>query len=233
MRPRVLTIGPYATTDPNAVATAQTPAAGGIQELTIDGVFASGGIATMDFRRQVVLTVVADESARVFVITGTDEKGNQLVEALAGVAAGTASTVRAFTTVTSIKVDDDTAGAVEFGTLAIVASNWLPVNYVAPTFQVGLAVIIGAALTPSFDVEMTLDNILAWRGNDPQPSIGSHVGSEFDRFFPTITPVDHGTLTAVVADETGNIAFPVRAVRLVSNQLFTADDVRLDVVQSA
>ena len=232
MRPRILTIGPYATTDPNAVSLSQTPAAGGIQELAIDGVFAAGGVATMDFRRQVVITSAGDDTGRVFVVTGTDEKGNQLVEAVVGANAGTASTVRAFTTVTSVKVDDDTAGAVEVGTLVEVASNWLPLNYVAPTFQVGLALIVGGAATPQFDVEMTLDNILAYRGNDPQPSLGSHVGSEFDRIFPVFTPVDHDTLVLVTADTTGNIAFPVRAVRLVSNQLFTADDVKLNVVQS-
>ena len=232
MRPRVLTIGPYATTDPNAVAASQTPAAGGIQELTIDGVFASGGIATMDFRREVVISAAADETARVFVVTGTDAKGNQLVEAVAGPNATTASTVRAFTTVTSVKVDDDTAGAIEVGTLAVVATNWLPVNYVAPTFQIGLSLIIGAALTPDFDVELTLDNLLDYQGNDPIPGRGQHVGSEFDRFFPTITSVDHDTLVIVIADATGNVAFPVRAVRLVSNQVFTADDVKLNVVQS-
>ena len=123
MRPRTLTIGPYATVDPNSIATSQTPAAGGIQELTLDGTFVTAGVATLDFRRQVSIVSVGDDTARIFVITGTDQKGNNLLEAVRGANAGTALSERAFTTVTSIKVDADTAGAAEAGTVIIVSSN--------------------------------------------------------------------------------------------------------------
>ena len=232
MRPRVLNISPYAAADADAVATSQTPAAGGIQELTLDGAFASGGVATMDFRRQVVITSAADDSARVFLVEGTDEKGNFRSEAVAGANAGAASTVQAFTTVTAVKVDDDTAGAVEVGTAAIISSNWLPLDYLRTDFQVALGISVGGS-TADLTVELTLSNILARRGNDPQPVVGSHLGSEFDLFFPTINLHDHDTLVNIVADTTGNIAFPVRAIRLKSNAVLTGDDVSLEVVQSS
>lgn len=232
MRPRVLNISPYAAADADAVATSQTPAAGGIQELTLDGAFASGGVATMDFRRQVVITSAADDSARVFLVEGTDEKGNFRSEAVAGANAGAASTVQAFTTVTAVKVDDDTAGAVEVGTGTIISSNWLPLDYLRTDFQVALGISVGGA-TADLTVELTLSNILARRGNDPQPVVGSHLGSEFDLFFPTINLHDHDTLVNIVADTTGNIAFPVRAIRLKSNAVLTGDDVSLEVVQSS
>ena len=231
MRPRVISISPYAAADADAVATSQTPAAGGIQELTIDGAFATGGVATMDANRQVVITAAADDSARVFVVTGTDGKGNTIVEAVAGPNATTASTVRAFATVTSVKVDDDTAGAIQVGTLAVVSTDWFPLDYLQSDFQIGLSLIIGGALTPDFDVELTLDNILDFQGNDPIPTRGQWVASVFDRFHPAVTAVDHDTLITVIADATGNVAFPVRAIRMVSNQVFTVEPVELNIVQ--
>jgi len=234
MRPNVISISPYATADPDAVCLSQTPAAGGNQNLTINGAFAAGGVATMDFRRQVFFTFAADESARRFVVEGTDLKGNHVLEAVAG-AAATAQTTRAFTTVTRVTIDGDSAGAIEVGTgpTTIVSTSWFPVDYI-PDFAVALALNIPAGtLTPDFTVELTLSNLLAWRGNDPQPTVGHWVGSEFDRVHPDATPVDHDTLVNVTATgvTSGNIAFPVRALRLVSNTLFTVNSVELEIVQ--
>lgn len=168
-----------------------------------------------------------------FLITGQDSKGNELVESLPGAAVAlTAESERVFTRIDSILPEIAGTTALEVGTITVVPSPWLPLNYIAPTFQVGLSLIIGGALTPNFDVELTLDNLLDYQGNNPIPGRGQHVGSVFDRVFPDIDKVDHDTLVAVVADATGNIAFPVRAIRLVSNQVFTADTVKLNVVQS-
>lgn len=227
MRPRVLTISPYAAADADLIAVAQTPAAGGIQELTL-----TANPVTLDFRRQVVITTAADETARRFIVEGTDEKGNFRQEAVVGVDTGTVSTVQAFTTVTSIRVDDDTTGAIEVGTATIVSSNWLPLDYLVTDFQVALAITIGGA-TADLTVELTLSNILDRRGNDPQPTVGHWFGSEFDLVFPDINIVDHDSLVNVAADATGNIAFPVRALRLKSNAVLTGDDVNLEVIQAS
>ncbi len=234
MRPNVISISPYATADPDEVCLSQTPAAGGIQNLTINGASASGGVATFDFRRQVFFTFAADESARRFVVEGSDLKGNQIVEAVAG-AAATAQTVRAFTTVTRVTIDGDSAGAIQVGSgpTTIVTTSWFPVDYLQD-FKIGLGLNIPAGtLTPDFTVELTLSNLLAWRGNDPLPVVGSWVGSEFDRVHPDATPVDHDTLVNVTATgvTSGNVAFPIRALRLVSNTLFTVNSVELEIVQ--
>lgn len=231
MRPNVLSISPYAVADIDAVATAQTPAAGGIQALTIDGVFASGGVATMDEHRQVVFTFAADESARTFIVRGTSRKGNLRVEAVAG-AAALATTVQGFSTVTEILIDDDSAGAISVGTATIVQTDWFPLDYIISDFKVALGLVFSGALTPSFDVQVTLSNLLSPRGNDPQPTVNSWFGSEFGLIFPTANVQDHDTLVAVVADATGNLAFPVRAIRLQSNQVFTVDPVIMEIVQS-
>ena len=238
MRPKVLTISPYAAADPDAIATSQTPAAGGIQDITIDGALASGGVATLDEPRQVQLTTAADETARVFSIEGTDRKGNFQIEAIDGVNATTAVTVKAFATVTRIRVDDDTAMAIQFGTSTVVSTNWYPLDYLQD-FAVSLALNIPAGTgTPDFTVELTNSNLLDYQGSDIQPGRGQHVAGigglgAFDRKFDFITPFDHDTLANVTATgvTSGNIAFPVRALRLTANTVFTTNDVDLEVVQ--
>ncbi len=231
MRPRVLTISPYAAADVDAVALTQDQATREFP-FSINGVFATDQVATMDFRRQVVITSAADDSGRVFLVEGTDEKGNFRSEAVAGANAGAVSTVQAFTTVTAVIPDAGTAGAVEIGTADIISSNWLPLDYMVADFDVAMAIAVGAA-TADLTVELTLSNILARRGNDPQPQVGSWLGSEFDLFFPEINIHDHDSMVNVTADVTGNLAFPVRAIRLKSNAVLTGDDVSLEVVQAS
>ena len=81
MRPKIIRMATYGVADPNGISTTQTPAAGGIQELTITGATASGGIATMVGQaRQVVITTAADETGVKFIVAGTDNKGNYLAE---------------------------------------------------------------------------------------------------------------------------------------------------------
>lgn len=229
MRPNIIRISPYAATDPNAVSVSQTPAAGGVQELTITGVFASGGVATMDEPRQVVITSAANESGRTFVVTGTSLKGNEIMEAVTGANIGTVSTVRAFTTVTSIRVDANTAGAVQAGTLSVVFSNWVPMNYLSSEFEIAMAFDAGlAATTPDFTVEYTLSNIMNNQGDDlTKPRIMT----DFDLSYPTHRFFSHSTLVNLAADATGNLDFPVRAIRLKSNGVFITGGVTLQIIQ--
>jgi hypothetical protein len=235
MRPRVLSIAPYVVGDNDAVALVQTPAAGGVQELTINGTLATGGVATMDIPRQVTLTFNDDDRARVFVVTGTDSKGNQRVEAVQGVDTSTTSTVMPFATVTSIKVDDDTVGNVQAGTGTVVSTGWLPLDYMVADFDVALGITVPLGFTADLTVELTLSNILDRRGNAPTAGTSQHVRDEFGLFFPEINVFDHDSMVNIVADTTGNLAFPVRAVRLKSNATLTGTGraVDLEVVQAS
>lgn len=235
MRPRVLQISPYSLALVEAITQGQAVNSGGVQELNIDGSFVVDGVAIMDEPRQVRFALSSDETARVFVITGTNSKGNLLIEALRGVNNTTVDTVNRFATVTSIKVDDDLAGVVEVGTGNIVSTGWLPLDYLRENFKVALGLTINANHTADMTVELTLSNILDRRGNDPTAGTSQHVRSEFELFFPEINIFDHDTMVNDVASVTGNIAFPVRAVRLTSNARLTGDagdPVDLEVVQA-
>jgi hypothetical protein len=229
MRQNVLQIDPYATTDVDSIATSQTPAAGGEQALTINGAFASGGVATLDTPRQVVFTFAADETGKSFLVTGTRRDGKQLVEAVAGTAA-LATTVQAFATVTEILIDQDSAGAISVGTTLIVSTSWFPMDYIRNPVNVGMVITIGGATNVT--VELTLSNLMSRRGNDPLPTVGHHVGSKFKLIYPVVNAIDHDTLVNVAADTSGNIAFPVTGLRLTSNAVVVTTPVILEVVQA-
>ena len=231
MRQNVFTISPYATTDVDAVATSQTPAAGGEQALAIDGVFASGGVATMDTARQVTIVAAADESARRFLITGTRPDGKQIQEAIVGAAIGTTLTVNAFATVTEILVDANTAGAISAGTTVVVTTSWHPMDYIRNPVNIGINIVIGAA-TANLTVELTLSNLMSRRGNDPIPTVGHHLGSKFGLIYPVVAPFDHATLFAVLADEAGSQLFPITCIRLKSNVIVVTNDVTMEFAQA-
>ena len=232
MRQSVLSIDPYAVGDPDGIATSQTPAAGGNQALNIDGAFASGGVATLDTPRQVVITSVADETGRLFLITGTRRDGAQVRETIAGANAGASATVQAFLTVTEILVDDDTTGAVEAGTQTVVSTSWHPLDYLRNPVNAGLVISANGA-TINLDVELTLTNLLSRRGNNPLPTVGNTFGNAFKaNVYPTVNAIDHDTLVGVTADQSGNIAFPVNALRLVSNAAITGGTPELEILQA-
>ena len=105
-----------ATLDVDSIATSQTPAAGGQQDLTLDGALVTDGIATLPYVGPVSITAAANESARTFTVLGTDANGRPQAEEIAGPNTTTGDGVKNFATVTRIFVDADTAGAVSAGT---------------------------------------------------------------------------------------------------------------------
>jgi hypothetical protein len=100
--------------DADGVCQSQTPAAGGEQDLTINGALASGGVATFTAARLITIASASDDSGRTFTVTGTDVNGNAQTETIAGPATTVTGTLY-FRTVTQVTVDDDTAGAITVG----------------------------------------------------------------------------------------------------------------------
>ena len=251
MRPKILNISPYLAADDDAIALAQQPSAGGIQEFVLTS---DPDPFVMDFPRQVDISLSSDDRDRTIVVTGTDRKGNLLVEAVALKDSDNRDTVHAFATVTSVKIDDDPINTISVGFRNTVSTNWLPLDYMIADFKVALGITVHSTVTADVTVELTLFNLLDWQGYDVVPVRGSHVRSEFERFYPdrlsgpfTVGGIsvaqqrhifDHDTLVNVTDDATGNIAFPVRAVRLISNVPMTggsADSpgVDLEVIQAS
>lgn len=101
--------------DPNGIAAAQAVAAAG--NLTLDGAFATDGVATLDFARNVSLdSDNAGDTTQTATVTGTDIHGNAQVEDIALNGVTEVFGAKAFLTVTQIAIDAATAGNIIAGT---------------------------------------------------------------------------------------------------------------------
>jgi hypothetical protein len=155
MRSREITLTLTAAVG-NAVCASQNPAAGGEQALAINGANASAGVATFATACHVSVTSSGNDSARTFTITGTDRYGNIISETIAG-ANPTGSGAKNFKTVTGVTVDDDTAGNITVGRLAVAETAWIPTNQREPYETIGVVLSSGANLT--YTVQHTLSNV--------------------------------------------------------------------------
>ena len=130
MRPVTVSVGPLAAASANNIALTQTPAAGAL--FNLNGVLASGGVATLDTPRRVLFTFSGNESANTFTVTGTDWNNQVQVEPLAGTVAGTTYTATDFKTVTSIRATNGAAAAITVGTNTVASSAWVRLDEWSP-----------------------------------------------------------------------------------------------------
>jgi|2_EtaG_2_1085320.scaffolds.fasta_scaffold05238_6 hypothetical protein len=199
MRPIQVTLTPQS--DDDGISLSQTPAAGGAQDLTITGALASGGSVTLNHGHLIVVTAAADDSARIFTITGTDFRGYTITDtigdgATTGPNAGTATSTSYFKTVTGVSVDADTAGAIEVGVDGTSASNWYILDEAVRPFNVGIGAEVTA--TATYTVQHTFDDL----------QTTSDLNS-------VLTALNHDDLASKTATDDGNYVVPVRASRLI------------------
>ena len=152
MQTMQVTVGPIAAADADGICASQTPSAGA---LTINGALASGGVATLDVQRRVLITTAADESARTFTITGTNWAGNTVSQTIDGPNASTGSTTISFKTVTSVTISGNAAGAVTVGTNGVADSPWVRFDDFAPNYISVNCVVDGTA---NYSVQTSLDD---------------------------------------------------------------------------
>lgn len=196
-------IRPTVAVDADGIATSQTPAAGGVQSLTLDGALTSGGVYTADIPRRIDITSAADETARTFTITGTNRYGDAITEALAGANIGIATSLNDFATVTAITVDDDTTGAVTSGNSLVITGPWQPADNFREDPHIG---VVGTQVgTVNWGVELTLSPINAARAFPYQnpPVVDA---TDFN-------VLDHATLVGETASGGSIIETPITAWR--------------------
>ena len=100
--------------DSDAICLSQAP--GGAGDLTINGSLGSGGVATMDVPRHVIITSSADDSGRTFTVTGTNTYGDPVTEEITGPNTATTHGNFQFKTVTQVAIDAASAGNILIGT---------------------------------------------------------------------------------------------------------------------
>jgi hypothetical protein len=116
----VVTVGRLVAANTSNIATSQTPSAAG--SLTLNGTLVSGGVATMDTPRRVLITTAAAIS---FTITGTDWANSPISEIVTNSGSSVAS-VLSYKTVVAI-ANSATAGgnAIIVGTNGVADSPWI------------------------------------------------------------------------------------------------------------
>lgn len=153
MQPITVTVGPLAAADDNGISTAQAPLAAG--NLTINGALASGGVATLDTPRQVIVTSSGDDTGINFTIYGTTYGGHEVSQTIVGVDSGAAATTVDFLTVTRVYVDGATDGNVIVGTNTSAGSSWIRFDsWAFPQ----TAIQCNASGTVNYTVQVTMDD---------------------------------------------------------------------------
>lgn len=184
----------------NNVSLSQSPAGAG--NLLINGAAASGGVATLDTQRQVIITSAGNDSGRTFTIYGTNQYGNAIQEAVTGANAGVAVSTKNFLTVTRISVDAATAGAVTVGTNGVGSTPLIGLNpHVSPANTSIGVIVVG---TVNYTVEYTYDN-------DPFQMIMPNPATPVPTFWPL------AALAAKTASTDALLVNPATALRLTIN----------------
>ena len=196
MKPKTFTTAALSD-DANGICVDQTT--GGAADLTLDGALVSGGVATMAEAQIVSIEGTGNNSGITFTITGTNAEGKTIAQAVTGANNGTAVSTFYYKSITQIAASGAVTGNVEIGPLAAngAVTPVHVVNWVQTPFNMAMFVDITGTVT--YTVEHT--------EGDPQ--------STYTNSYSTDTKWRDTTgLTSLTADNEGNIAFPVRAVRL-------------------
>jgi hypothetical protein len=199
MQPISATVGPLATADADGICQSQTPSGAGA--LTINGALSSGGVATLDVARRVLITAVGNESGKTFTIVGTSYNGRVQSETITGPNATTAQSVLDYKTVTSVTISAAAANAVTIGTNGVASSRWMRLdNWAFP--QVGIQCDVSG--TVNYTVQQTLDD-----PNDPTNPVAASA----------VNWVNHPDVSLVGATATvqGNYGYAPLYMRVTMN----------------
>ncbi len=212
MQPIVKTVGPLAAAVANSVALSQTPASAGA--LTINGSLASGGVATIAFPSRITITAAANESAKTFVVIGTDASGNVITETITGPNTATSTSLLTYKTITSIVISAAAAGAITVGNSQSGSTSSIALD---PWAFPQVAIQCSVTGTVNYTVQQTLDN-----PNDPVNPV-ARVNMQW---------VDHPdtNLVAATATKQGNYGYAPLYMRVVINS--GSGSVRLTVIQA-
>lgn len=187
-----------AASSANNIATSQSPGAGAI---TLNGSTVTGGVATLDVQRRVLITSGSSDAGITFTVRGTNGAGNAITDTFAG-GAVTATSNLDFKTVTSVTHTGSVASTITIGTSAVGSSLWQIINFNANPTNIGYEVELrsGAA---SFTMDYTLDdpNILPGTGGLNAAGLGYSL------------PV---ASTSAAVTTTGSFTSPIVAWRLTT-----------------
>lgn len=195
-----------AAMDDDGISVSQTP--GGAGALTITGALASGGVATLDIPRRVMISCAGNNSGRTFTITGTSDGEKVISETITGPNATTVSSLKDYKTVTGVSINGASTGAVKIGTTdgttgtastPCMSTPWCPIDRYDYN---GVALGIEVTGTINYTVQHTLTD----------PNTGP-----LDNPDKYLTPYAHPTIAAKTANDFATYSHPLSAVRVTVN----------------
>lgn len=158
MQPITITVGPIAAASANNIALSQVVS--GASNVTLNGALVSGGVATLDVPRRVLITNVGNDSGVTFTVYGTTFGGASVTEVLQGTSGSTVASTVDFKTVTRIATSGSTsASGITVGTNTVAGSRWLRLDSWA---DAQTAIQCNATGTVNYTVQVTMDD-----PNDP------------------------------------------------------------------
>jgi len=199
MVPMIVSVGPLASAAANNICLSQTPSGAGY--LTINGSLASGGVATLDTPRRILLTTNGSESTKTFTIVGTNWSNDRIGEVMNGVNSSTAMSVLDYKTIISIYASAATAAAITFGTTTVAGSPWVRFDDWAAAQAAIQCVVTG---TVNYTVQQTMDD-----PNDPSDPVAPAS--------MTWSSIGDSTLVTATATIAGTSAVVPRWARILLN----------------
>ena len=187
----------------NNVSASQSPAAGAI---LINGSAATGGVATLDTQRRVIITSGGNDTGITFTVNGTNGAGFAISDTFAGASGAAAQSNLDFKTVTSVTHTGSVAGTITIGTNTVGSSLWNITNWNADPENIGFVVELRSG-TATFSVQYTFD--------DPNILPGSGGLNAAGLAFPLA--LNHPVVTNSTATIDSTFSTPVLAYRLLTN----------------
>lgn len=202
--------------DRDGIAQAQTLSLGALANL--NGVLSSGGIytagdSTYPVGHQVSVYSGADIHTKTFTITGYDPDGVAITDTITNVNASTVESTKYFWKVTSVTADAAVASNFEVGIVDELATKGIPIGVTQPSFSVGIGVVVSG--TANVKIQNTYDQL-----------------KDVNHATPTITYIDHASLTNKTATFDGTLLQPCTATRLVTNSYSSGAVLTFNVLQN-
>lgn len=211
MQPITTTVGPLAAASANNIALSQTVS--GAANVTLNGSLASGGVATLDEPRRVLITNVGNDSGITFTVYGTWIGGQTISETVQGTSGSSVATTLDFATVTRIATSGSTSvSGITVGTNGVAGSRWVRLDSWA---NAETAIQCNVSGTVNYTVQVSMDDpnsptnpvaisSVTWLNTNDTDAVTSvaNVFSNF-QFTPTFARVllnsGTGTVTATFA----------------------------------
>jgi len=209
MKARSFTIDPSTLLDADGIAQSQTPSGAGA--LTLNGAFASGGVATLSPAGFVTISSSSNISNRTFTVTGTGFNGATQSQTITGPNNSTVATTLTFKTITSITISGSAAGALTVGTNGTLRTAPFVLNY-AESGNVGFGVALSSGASLTYSIQHTFDDLQA------SPTA-----------YQTATWFNNSYVNGATGNADGNYMFGVTAMSLLITA-YTSGTIQLKIV---